>query len=81
VIVVEHDEDAIRLADFVLDIGPGAGMHGGHIVAQGTPAEIMANPKSLTGKYLTGELSVPIPERKPPNHRRTIKVINAVATT
>jgi excinuclease ABC subunit A len=77
VIVVEHDEDAIRLADFVLDIGPGAGMHGGHIVAQGTPAEIMANPKSLTGKYLTGELSVPIPERKPPNHRRTIKVINA----
>src|SRR3954464_13049794 len=77
VIVVEHDEDAIRLADFVLDIGPGAGMHGAHIVARGTPAEIMANPKSLTGKYLTGELSVPIPERKPPNHRRTIKVINA----
>src|SRR5829696_3199137 len=77
VIVVEHDEDAIRLADYVLDIGPGAGMHGGHIVAQGTPAEIMKNPKSLTGKYLTGEMSVPIPERKPPNHRRTIKVINA----
>src|SRR3982751_5551349 len=77
VIVVEHDEDAIRLADFVLDIGPGAGMHGGHIVAQGTPAEIMNNPKSLTGKYLTGELSVEIPERRPPNHRRTIKVVNA----
>ena len=77
VIVVEHDEDAIRLADYVLDIGPGAGMHGGHIVAQGTPAEIMKNPKSLTGKYLTGEMSVAIPERKPPNHRRTIKVINA----
>ena len=77
VIVVEHDEDAIRLADHVLDIGPGAGMHGGHIVAQGTPADIMNNPKSLTGKYLTGELSVPIPERRPPNHRRTIKVINA----
>ena len=76
-IVVEHDEDAIRLADYVLDIGPGAGMHGGHIVAQGTPAEIMKNPKSLTGKYLTGEMSVAIPERKPPNHRRTIKVINA----
>src|ERR1700677_180776 len=64
VIVVEHDEDAIRLADHVLDIGPGAGMHGGHIVAQGTPADIMNNPKSLTGKYLTGELSVDIPERK-----------------
>ena len=77
VIVVEHDEDAIRLADYVLDIGPGAGMHGGHIVAQGTPAEIMKNPNSLTGKYLTGEMSVAIPERKPPNHRRTIKVINA----
>jgi excinuclease ABC subunit A len=77
VIVVEHDEDAIRLADYVLDIGPGAGMHGGHIVAQGTPAEIMNNPKSLTGKYLTGELSVEIPERRPPNHRRTIKVVNA----
>ena len=77
VIVVEHDEDAIRLADYVLDIGPGAGMHGGHIVAQGTPAEIMKNPNSLTGKYLTGEMSVAIPERKPPNHRRTIKVVNA----
>ncbi|WP_375412569.1 excinuclease ABC subunit UvrA, partial [uncultured Bradyrhizobium sp.] len=77
VIVVEHDEDAIRLADHVLDIGPGAGMHGGHIVAQGTPAEIMRNPKSLTGKYLTGECSVDVPERRPPNHRRTIKVVNA----
>jgi excinuclease ABC subunit A len=77
VIVVEHDEDAIRLADHVLDIGPGAGMHGGHIVAQGTPSDIMNNPSSLTGKYLTGELSVEIPERRPPNHRRTIKVINA----
>jgi excinuclease ABC subunit A len=77
VIVVEHDEDAIRLADHVLDIGPGAGMHGGHIVAQGTPADIMNNPASLTGKYLTGELAVEIPERRPPNHRRTIKVINA----
>ena len=77
VIVVEHDEDAIRLADYVLDIGPGAGMHGGHIVADGTPAEIMRNPNSLTGKYLTGELAVEVPERRPPNHRRTIKVINA----
>jgi excinuclease ABC subunit A len=77
VIVVEHDEDAIRLADYVLDIGPGAGMHGGHIVAQGTPSDIMKNPKSLTGKYLTGELEVEVPERRPPNHRRTIKVVNA----
>ena len=77
VIVVEHDEDAIRLADHVVDVGPGAGVHGGNIVAQGTPADVMNNPKSLTGKYLTGELSVEIPERRPPNHRRTIKVINA----
>jgi excinuclease ABC subunit A len=77
VVVVEHDEDAIRLADYVLDIGPGAGMHGGHIVAQGTPDEIMRNPKSLTGKYLTGELTVEVPERRPPNHRRTLKVVNA----
>ncbi len=77
VIVVEHDEDAIRLADYVVDVGPGAGVHGGNIVAQGTPADVMSNPKSLTGKYLTGELSVEIPERRPPNHRRTIKVINA----
>jgi excinuclease ABC subunit A len=77
VIVVEHDEDAIRHADHVLDIGPGAGVHGGEIVAQGTPADIMRSPKSLTGKYLTGELSVEIPERRPPNHRRTIKVVNA----
>src|SRR5438270_629328 len=77
VIVVEHDEEAIRHADHVLDIGPGAGMHGGHIVAQGTPADIMHNKGSLTGKYLTGELSVEVPERRPPNHRRTIKVVNA----
>ncbi|WP_315780075.1 excinuclease ABC subunit UvrA [Bradyrhizobium sp. SZCCHNPS1003] len=77
VIVVEHDEDAIRLADYVLDIGPGAGTHGGNIVAEGTPAEIMRNPASLTGKYLTGELEVEVPERRPPNHRRTIKVVNA----
>jgi excinuclease ABC subunit A len=77
VIVVEHDEDAIRLADFVLDIGPGAGVHGGNIIAQGTPEQVMANPKSLTGKYLTGEMFVPVPERRPPNHRRTLKVVNA----
>jgi excinuclease ABC subunit A len=77
VIVVEHDEDAIRQADHVLDIGPGAGMHGGHIVAQGAPADIMRSPNSLTGKYLTGELAVDINERRPPNHRRTVKVVNA----
>ncbi len=77
VLVVEHDEDAIRLADHVIDVGPGAGVHGGHIVAQGAPRDIMRNPASLTGQYLTGEKSIPVPERRPPNHRRTIKVINA----
>jgi excinuclease ABC subunit A len=77
VIVVEHDEDAIRVADFVLDIGPGAGVHGGKIIAQGTPDDIMAEPASLTGQYLTGERFIEIPERRPINPRRTLKVINA----
>ncbi|MBN8970133.1 MAG: excinuclease ABC subunit UvrA [Rhizobiales bacterium] len=77
VIVVEHDEDAVLTADYVVDVGPGAGINGGNIVAKGTPDDIMRNPKSLTGKYLTGEMFVPIPERRPPNPRRTIKVINA----
>src|SRR6201982_3894053 len=77
VIVVEHDEDGLWGAGYVVDIGPGAGMHGGNMVAQRTPADIMRTPDSLTGKYLTGELSVEIPERRPPNHRRTIKVGNA----
>jgi excinuclease ABC subunit A len=76
VIVVEHDEDAIRQADHVLDIGPGAGIHGGKIVAQGTPEAIMASKESLTGKYLTGALTVPIPERRTKG-RRAIKVVNA----
>lgn len=58
VIVVEHDEDAIRLADHVIDIGPGAGVHGGEIIAEGTPAEIMANPKSVTGQYLSGSKTI-----------------------
>ncbi|MFZ5690576.1 MAG: excinuclease ABC subunit UvrA [Pseudomonadota bacterium] len=77
VIVVEHDEDAIRLADHVLDIGPGAGVHGGKIVAQGTPAEVMANPHSLTGKYLTGEYGIPVPERRTPSKHRMIRVVGA----
>ena len=64
VIVVEHDEDAIRTADYVIDIGPGAGIHGGKIIAQGTPDDIMAQPDSLTGKYLTGELGIAMPERR-----------------
>lgn len=61
VIVVEHDEDAIRLADFVVDIGPGAGVHGGSVVAYGTPSEVMNNPASLTGQYLSGKKQIAIP--------------------
>jgi excinuclease ABC subunit A len=77
VIVVEHDEDAILAADHVVDVGPGAGIHGGRVVAQGTPAEILANPKSLTGQYLTGALSVGVPARRKPNPRRMLKLSGA----
>ncbi len=78
VIVVEHDEDAILQADYVFDIGPGAGIHGGEIVAEGTPPEILANAKSLTGKYLTGEMSVKVPpKRRKPSKSRTLKVVGA----
>jgi excinuclease ABC subunit A len=76
VIVVEHDEDAIRLADYVVDIGPAAGRHGGEIVAQGTPDDVMHDPASLTGKYLTGEMGIPVPERRKPE-RRALKVVGA----
>ncbi len=70
VLVVEHDEDTILAADHVLDMGPGAGVHGGEVVAQGTPQEIMADPASLTGRYLSGELSIAVPKkrRKPERH-------------
>ncbi|GEO98073.1 excinuclease ABC subunit UvrA [Methylobacterium haplocladii] len=68
VIVVEHDEDAILQADYVVDVGPGAGIHGGQIIAQGTPAEVLKNPASLTAKYLTGEMAV-----RTPTARRTAK--------
>jgi len=66
VIVVEHDEEAIAAADHVVDIGPGAGVHGGRIIAQGTPAEIMANPDSLTGQYLSGKKQIIVPEIRTP---------------
>jgi excinuclease ABC subunit A len=64
VLVVEHDHDTMIEADYLIDMGPGAGIHGGYIVAQGTPAEVIANPDSLTGKYLSGELEIPIPSRR-----------------
>src|SRR5689334_2628007 len=77
VIVVEHDEDAIRVADHVLDIGPGAGIHGGNIIAEGKVDDLIAAPESWTGKYLSGELNVPVPNRRTPDKRRQIKVVNA----
>jgi len=64
VLVVEHDEETILEADHVIDMGPGAGVHGGEVVAQGTPAEVMANPRSLTGRYLSGELPIPVPKKR-----------------
>jgi excinuclease ABC subunit A len=78
VVVVEHDEEAIRTADHVIDMGPGAGIHGGHIVAEGTPDDIMRNPNSLTGKYLVGLEQIAIPaERRKPAFNRKVKVIGA----
>jgi excinuclease ABC subunit A len=78
VIVVEHDEDAILTADYVVDVGPGAGIHGGRIVAQGTPQQILDNPDSLTGKYLTGEMSVAVPVRRRKAQKgRALKIVGA----
>jgi excinuclease ABC subunit A len=78
VIVVEHDEDAILTADYVVDVGPGAGIHGGRIVAQGTPQQILDNPDSLTGKYLTGELSVAVPVRRRKAQKgRSLRIVGA----
>ncbi len=77
VIVVEHDEDAILSADYVVDIGPAAGIHGGEIIAQGTPADIMASPKSLTGKYLSGEIEVAVPSERRKINKKRIKIVGA----
>ncbi|GAB5374725.1 MAG: excinuclease ABC subunit UvrA [Acuticoccus sp.] len=78
VIVVEHDEDAVLAADYVLDIGPGAGVHGGEIVAEGTPSEILANPASLTGQYLSGAREIPTPDKRRARKKgRAINLVNA----
>ena len=78
VIVVEHDEDAIRTADYVVDMGPGAGVHGGHIVALGTPADILANADSLTGQYLSGRRKIAIPaKRRQPDPARELVLTGA----
>ncbi len=77
VIVVEHDEETIRSADHVIDLGPGAGISGGKVVAAGTPDEIMANRQSLTGRYLSGELSIPVPRARRPPTGFTLTVVGA----
>ena len=77
VIVVEHDEEAIREADYVFDIGPGAGVHGGQVVAHGTPAEIAANADSITGQYLTGVREIPVPSERRKGKNKKIQVVNA----
>jgi excinuclease ABC subunit A len=80
VLVVEHDEEAILTADHVVDMGPGAGVHGGEVVAEGTPEEVMANPESLTGQYLTGFRQIPMPKaRRKPTRGRRLSVIGARA--
>ena len=77
VLVVEHDEDAIRAADHLIDMGPGAGLNGGHLIAQGTPDEVAANPASITGAYLAGREFIPIPKRRKISKQRMLKVVGA----
>ncbi len=80
VLVVEHDEDAIRQADYLIDMGPRAGMNGGHVIASGTPEEVAANPASLTGDYLSGRRFIAIPEkRRPYDRKRLLTVVGASA--
>jgi excinuclease ABC subunit A len=77
VLVVEHDEETIRSADWILDLGPGAGEHGGEVVAEGTLDEILANPNSLTGAYLSGRKQVPIPKKLHPHNGKKLKIVGA----
>ncbi|HVG46534.1 MAG TPA: excinuclease ABC subunit UvrA, partial [Rubellimicrobium sp.] len=77
VIVVEHDEDAIREADYVFDIGPGAGVHGGEVIAHGTPQEIAANPASITGQYLSGTRAIVVPAERRKGNGKTLTVVKA----
>ncbi len=79
VLVVEHDDDTIRTADWVIDLGPGAGEHGGHIIAEGTPEQIIAHPKSLTGAYLSGRKHVPVPKKRREGNGKILTVVGARA--
>ena len=76
-IVVEHDEETMRAADHIVDIGPGAGIHGGHVVAQGTAAEIIACPESVTGQYLSGKKKIPVPETRRTGNGKALQVLGA----
>ena len=76
-VVVEHDEDTMRAADYIIDVGPGAGIHGGQIVAAGTPEEVMANPASLTGQYLSGKRYIAVPETRRPGNGHVLTVRGA----
>lgn len=79
VLVVEHDRDAILAADYVVDMGPGAGVHGGEVIAEGTPAEIQAHPKSITGPWLSGDKHLPIPQKRRTGDGRVIRIAGAKA--
>ena len=76
-VVVEHDEDTMREADYIIDVGPGAGIHGGQIVAAGTPEEVMANPASLTGQYLSGKRYIAVPEKRRPGNGHVLTIRGA----
>ena len=79
VLVVEHDDDTIRTADWVIDLGPGAGEHGGHVIAEGTPEQIIAHPKSLTGAYLSGRKHIPVPKNRRLGNGKALTVVGARA--
>jgi len=76
-LVVEHDEDTMRAADYIVDVGPGAGIHGGYIVAAGTPEQIMADPNSITGEYLSGRKKIPVPVKRRTGNGRFLRVVGA----
>ena len=77
VLVVEHDEETIRVADHVLDVGPGAGIHGGQIVAEGTPKQVSEHPESITGKYLSGKLEIAVPKKRRAGNGKELTIVNA----
>jgi excinuclease ABC subunit A len=79
VLVVEHDDETIRYADWVIDLGPAAGEHGGQVIAEGTPKQILAHPKSLTGQYLSGRKQVPVPKKRREGNGKSLKIVGASA--